>query len=138
MPIKEVSPATLPEGGRAGQADGLAPGGEPLLSDRADTSIPMGEVRVSNHRERGSEISFEIFGLGESQTRAAASGAPPKEALQALGTHLAKGNGLGSLGWLSKRSQLSHREHDFAAQSCANQLSTYGVTQVGCPVPPLR
>ena len=35
---------------------------------------------------------------------------------------------------MGMRSQLPHRERDSAAQGCANQLSTYGLTQAGCPV----
>lgn len=56
----------------------------------------MGEVRVSTHRERGSEISSEIFGLVESQTKGAAAEAAPRKVVHALGTHLAEGSWVGS------------------------------------------
>ena len=56
----------------------------------------MGVFAAVSIRKRGSEISFGIFGLAESQTKAAAAGAAPGEAVHALGTHLLETSGLDS------------------------------------------
>ena len=67
-------------------------------------------------RKRGSEISVGISESKQPQAEAAAAGAAPKDALQALGCDLAKGSRLGTTG------RLVRHEHQLIAAMATNLL----------------